>query len=448
MRFCPTGALLALAGMAGCAAYQAAPLNLADPLQTSLQSLNHRLPDGGVISLAAPLSLKALGALAVLNDPDLAAARTQTGVAEADLLAAGLLPDPSLSFGFAALLGGPADAPAISGSLGEDVSALITYRVNGAAAQAGLAAVNAGILWQEWQVAAQAEQLAISVAGDDGIIASLRSNRAALAALNDATAAQVAAHNLTITEASASLAALAGTDSALDSAVAARAADLDQLDLLLDLQPRTEIAVALPVLPPFDARLAAKAIATLPDRRPDLIALRYGYEQADARLRAAILMQFLPINIGAAGGRDTSKVLSIGPQVTVDLPLFDRNQGGVAQAEASRAQLAAQFRASLASADAAAAALITRIGVLQRESAAADAADAAAAAVAGQAAAAQDNGALDARNATDLITAAAERRRAAIDLRAQLLTARLSLNTLLGIGLPALAGPAAPPDAS
>ncbi|MDE1896159.1 MAG: hypothetical protein KGH91_03685 [Rhodospirillales bacterium] len=104
--------------------------------------------------------------MAVQQDPDMAAARAQTGIAQAELLAAGTPPDPSLYIGFEALLGGPASMSFIAGSLVEDVSPLITSSVNVNAAKAHLLQVNAGILWQEWQVAAQAEQLGVALSGE------------------------------------------------------------------------------------------------------------------------------------------------------------------------------------------------------------------------------------------------------------------------------------------
>jgi hypothetical protein len=82
------------------------------------------------IRVNAPLSVRRVAVLAVLNDPDLIAARAQHNMAQAELLSAGLLPDAVISGGFTALIGGPGDASAISGSLMQDVSALITYSVN------------------------------------------------------------------------------------------------------------------------------------------------------------------------------------------------------------------------------------------------------------------------------------------------------------------------------
>jgi hypothetical protein len=102
-----------LLGLAGCASYHKSPLDLTPPLKSSFSALDHRLPDGAFIPLTLPSRAQNVAALAVLNDPDLVAARAQHGVAHADLLSAGLLPDPSVTGGFAALISGPGSVPAI-----------------------------------------------------------------------------------------------------------------------------------------------------------------------------------------------------------------------------------------------------------------------------------------------------------------------------------------------
>jgi outer membrane protein TolC len=443
----PLLALGAVCGLAGCASYHKAPLQLSAHLAASPSGLDRRLPDGRTIPVTPPLPARDIAALAVLNDPELIAARAQAGVAQAELLNAGLLPDPSINAGFAALISGPADVPAISGGLTQDLSALITYSVNRQAAKAGLAQVNAGILWQEWQVATQAEQLCITLDSDARLIATLRADRTQLERVNQATAAQVGAGNLTLTAQSASMAALAATDTALNATLQTRDTDRDQLDALLGLQPGVVLEATLPQVAPVDPARARQAVATLARRRPDLIALRYGYAQADAKLRAAILTQFLPISLGGTAGRDTSRVVSAGPQLNLNLPLFNRNRGNIAIARASRAQLAAQFTASLDSAESGANALILRIGVLQTQSEAASRQAIAARRMAAEARRAFAQGALDALGAVNLETAAADREREAITLHAQLLAARLALNAVLGIGLPPIIAPARNPSA-
>ncbi len=424
--------------LAACAAYHPAPLVTIPHLHSQLGTLCLTRPDGGAISVAAPLSLPDVAALAVLNDPDLIAARAQHDVADAELLSAGLPPDPSISGGFGALLGGPGSMPSIAAGLTQDVSGLITYKANRQAAKAGLAQVDAGILWQEWQVASQAEQLAVNLEADQAIIASLRQEVALLGPIDAATQVQIAQSNQTMVDGATSLAALGTAQSALDAAMQTSAHDHDQLDALLGLLPGTAVPLApVAVLPPAPGILAPE-IATLAQRRPDLIALRYGYTQADARLRAAILTQFLPISLGVAGGRDTSGVNTVGPQVTLTLPLFNHGRGAIAAASATRAALAAQYQASLASAAGGAQALYASILLLQTQAATAEAQAEEVATTATSARQAFTAGQISAPAFAILQSGADERQRTAIALRAQLQTAEISLATMLGLGLPPL----------
>jgi outer membrane protein TolC len=428
---------LLLAALAGCTTYQAAPLPASAALQPSLAALPHELPDGRVVDISAPLAAQDVAALAVLNDPDLKAARAQHGVAKAELLAAGLPPDPSFTGGFAALLGGPGTMPAISASLTQDIGALITYRADKQAARAGLAQVDAGILWQEWQVAAQAEQLVVTLQADRATLASLQADDAVLSGIDQATQGQIARNNLTLNEGAASMAALAGVQSTLDTATQNAARDQDQLDALLGLLPGTAIALApAQIAPPPDD--LAVALASLPQRRPDLIALRYGYAQADAKLRAAILTQFLPLSVGAAGGRDTTGVDSAGPQVTLTLPIFNHNRAAVSAAEATRAVLGAQYQAALAAAAGGAQSLSATLALLRTQAAAAQSQADAAGQMAAGAQKAFAAGQISAPALATIQTIAGERTRAAIALDAQLQTAEISLATLLGLGLPPL----------
>ena len=123
------------------------------------------------------------------------------------------------------------------------------------------------------------------------------------------------------------------------------------LDILLGLSPD----VTLPLdsrlsLPPIDPAGVAAMLPTLGDRRPDLIALQLGYRSEEEKVRTAILAQFPALVVGGAGGRDTTDVRSAGPQITMDLPIFDRNQGNIAIETATRRKLHDEFSARISTA--------------------------------------------------------------------------------------------------
>jgi outer membrane protein TolC len=85
------------------------------------------------------------------------------------------------------------------------------------------------------------------------------------------------------------------------------------------------------------------AFASLGQRRPDLLALRSGYEEQDERYRAALLGQFPRLDIGFTRGRDTSAIYTSGIAVTVTLPLFNGNRGNIAVEKATRESLYEEY---------------------------------------------------------------------------------------------------------
>ena len=88
----------------------------------------------------------------------------------------------------------------------------------------------------------------------------------------------------------------------------------------------------------------------LEKRRLDLVALALGYDSQEASLRAAIKAQFPKIGLSFAKANDTSNVRTHTYGVTIDLPLFDRNQGNIAIARATRQQLFDEYVARVSEA--------------------------------------------------------------------------------------------------
>jgi outer membrane protein TolC len=87
-------------------------------------------------------------------------------------------------------------------------------------------------------------------------------------------------------------------------------------------------------MPPLEELLKG-----LENRRLDLMALRLGYQSEEETLRQAVLEQFPKVNLGFNTGRDDTNVHTVGFGVTVDLPIFDRNQGAIATEKATRQRL-------------------------------------------------------------------------------------------------------------
>jgi outer membrane protein TolC len=351
-------AVLAMAmalGVAGCATYRPLPLGQGSGA-AEVARLGVPLAAMPVPELAAHrfdpadgLDVTEVAMLAVANSPGLKVQRDALGIARAQAFAAGLLPDPQLSLG--------EDLPYHSGSgltkaynlgISEDVSALLQRSSRKHAANAQAEQVNLDLLWAEWQTIARARLLFDQVLSLRAQQLELDAEQRALAPVDKAVRTALAAGNLSYDGASAGLNAMADVRRrAVDNAVALHQAKSD-LRQLLGLAPTAPLdLVGAPYRDDPDPAQLKAALADLPRRRPDLLALQAGYRAQEATLRGAILAQFPAITLGLNRARDTSNVTTRGFSIGLTLPLFDRNRGNIAIETATRQQLKDDYAARL-----------------------------------------------------------------------------------------------------
>src|SRR6516162_10277660 len=93
-------ASLTLLLLQACQGYAPLPLNRQAGLAEHLSDLEFG-------NVPRPLSIVAVSLLAAANNPDLRAARAERGIVAAQVVQAGILPNPSLAAGYGFLLGGP-----------------------------------------------------------------------------------------------------------------------------------------------------------------------------------------------------------------------------------------------------------------------------------------------------------------------------------------------------
>src|SRR5579884_3486887 len=245
--------LAACVALGGCASYHPLPLPRRPDLATSLAQLDLSLPRRGArapafrVDIAKPLSLDQIGLLAILNNPDLKSAPGEIGVARGRFLQATLLPNPSASFSYGALLGGPGITSAITASLAQDIAALIVHDARVRSARARVYQVDADLLWREWQVAQKARQLAVDLYWGERAIALTRRESELIAGEIAQVRTAIAAGNLTIAALSPLLAAQAAAAQSLAAQQLARLKDWQALDALLGLVPNVRFAIARPV---------------------------------------------------------------------------------------------------------------------------------------------------------------------------------------------------------
>lgn len=424
--------------VAGCAHYTALPLATDPPLARSLTAL-----DG--IATAAPLTVEQVVALALANNPDLKAARLRRGVAAGQATQAGIIANPSLSGAFLPLLSGAGTVPAWNLGLAQDIKSLITYRSRRRAADATTRQVAADVVWQEWQVAGQARQIATDLIVNRRSRASYDAAYRLLAGRNAKLEQALAARTVTLLTVAPDRVALQVARASLNTLDQTQLALAHQLNALLGLAPDVVVPlVADPVLPPFDPATIRAELATLPARRPDLLALRLGYASADEQLRQAILSQFPDLILGGTASSDSSKVINGGPNVQVGLPIFDRNQGNIQIARATRAQLNAEYAARLAATTGTVGALLVEYEQLSAQLAVARRDLPAARLAATRAEAAFGASNIDERGYVDLVSNRFTREQEIMTLELALLDRQIAIQTLIGTGLPTADLPADP----
>lgn len=338
------------AALLGCAHYRSRPLPTAPDLQKTPQltvpAKQFWLP-GLPPHPVSPQGLDetTVMTLAVFNNPDLKAARLQAGVAGAQMLEAGLLPDPQLDVNFAA------SALNYGGMMGlsQEIQALITRGASQAAAKSAAQQVNLDILWQEWQVAEKARELFIQTRADEQLQSVFASTRLLLQDRYRRDHAAMQRGDETAGIVAADLNALVSADTSLRQLQAERNVNWHALNALLGLDPRAKLHLIGPATAPaltkeeFD-----RAVASLPRRRADLLALQAGYQSQEENLRRAVLAQFPAMSAGVEFERDPVEgVNSIGPQVAMTLPLFNRNRGQIAIQKATRELLRQTYQARL-----------------------------------------------------------------------------------------------------
>jgi outer membrane protein TolC len=428
---CVGGALGFL--LAACASYQALPLKTRAELKHKLSELDYT-----GVRIDRPLSVYDIAVLAVENNADLKATRTQRGVARAQVLEAGLLPNPSINVSYGFLLNPPvAIFDSITAGITQDIQKTITLQGRLRTAQAAALQVDASILWEEWQLIGKARLLVFDLVELEKQHKVLMDYTSALRGRFERGRRALSEGNVTLSTVAPDLQAYNETRKDLNDLERDLEDKRHDLDALLGLAPEVMIPLQtqLQVLQ-VDPKAVMAALADLADRRPDLIALQLGYRSQDEKFRGAIVGQFPALTFGPTYSRDTSDVRTFGPNLTMDLPIFDRNQGNVAIEKATREQLRAEFNARLQGAHGEVLASLATQRLIGRQLDEERAELPVLQGFANQAESAMNAGNIDERAYVDLISANFAKKRTVLQLEQLLLEQQVAIATLIGAGMP------------
>jgi outer membrane protein TolC len=341
---------------------------------------------------------------AVDQNARLRAARAERGIARAELIEAGILPNPrvegSVDFPVA---GKDAQVLGYGAGISWNVTPLLSRGARVSAAEENLSSTDLEIAWQEWQVAQAARLHAVR-----GIYLKRRLRLAQeleqqaerrLEALREARRTN-AVTELEVTNAERALAEARVTSLEVERSLAAERIDLNTT---LGIGPTREVLLDDSFKPRGTFPSANRLLEDVSRRRLDLVGLQHAYRSHDEALRAATLAQFPPLEVGIRGGRDVDRVVSAGVTVSFDIPFFDRNQAAVARERALRTQVESEYAVRLLEARADVLRAINEITVVRKQLIAARAASDASANLAEQARVASLNGGLSPLVAADLL---------------------------------------------
>jgi cobalt-zinc-cadmium efflux system outer membrane protein len=313
--------------------------------------------------------------IALYSNPALRAIRDRRGLAAAQLIQAGILPNPLVSYTRDFVTGGNTvgTVTAYNFTAAWEFTALIPFLPKQTAARKNFRSVDLDVAWQEWQIAVNARTAVYRVLGLDAQVARAREATEGLQLSTDAVRKATEAHEKTVLD----LAAVEASSQDSRATMLALEQDFEHqrlgLNKILGVEPETKVALreGLSLPTHLDQPDERDLRANIESRRLDLLGLHKGYESQDATVRATILAQFPKMSVAFVRASDTTNVHTDGFNVTVDVPIFDRNQGVIASERATRQRILDEYNQRVFEARSDIAVAIADIRALDRQIAAA-----------------------------------------------------------------------------
>src|SRR5438270_10948711 len=248
--------------------------------------------------------------IALYSNPALRAIRDRRGLAAAQLIQAGILPNPVVSYARDYVTGGNTvgTTNAYTFSAGWEFSALIPFLPKQTAARRNLRSIDLDVAWQEWQVAMNARVAVYRVLALDAQVARAREANRGLQQSTGAMREALNKHEKTVLD-------LSAVESASQDSLATMLG-LEQefgrqrlgLNKVLGAEPAMNIRLRAGLTLPTHVDVANEheLLSNVESSRLDLLGLRQGYESQDATVRAAILAQFPKMSAAFVEASDTT----------------------------------------------------------------------------------------------------------------------------------------------
>ena len=439
--------------LSSCASYHPLPLSnasvqqrlrtpAAKALQIAAAQLHHPLFAPVPLNLRRGLGPDQAAILAVILTPKLRADRDRRGLAVAQLIQAGILPNPTIGYTRDFVTGGATHGTVTAfGFTGSwDISALVSHNAKVAAARANVQAISLDVAWTEWQTAVAAKLALYRVVALEAELIRAKEIASDQQQTVDTLQAAVDRHEKTVLDLAAAQASREDAHATVLTLEQERDRQRLELKKAVGVLPETELPIEQGVAIPSVLQLPSEGelVADLENRRLDLMGLRQGYQSQEQTVRAAVLAQFPKVVLGFnPHSSDTTNVHTAGFGITIDLPIFDRNQGNIAIETATRQKLFDEYVARVFEAHSDIATAVADIRSLNRQVAAAEAALPVLQHLVDIAKEALDQGAADVLGYFQAKTNLNQKSLQIIKLKQQLVDSRIDLELASGRYLPA-----------
>ncbi len=326
--------------LAGCASYSPMPLNK-ENLNKAF-SLDNIKKDPALyykVAFHKPLNLDELAKLAVLNNKALKTYRDSVGIANAQILKARTIPNPNMSLDAArpimGNIAGAYDPYDIIPSF--NIGFLFSRNANIKSATFQTEATRLEIAYKEWETAEQTKLDAVKLLFlQDALknynekLYSYKKSYMLIKLLYNKGLSTVSELNL----ARANLYRAEFSFIKINKNIKGLNANLKTL---LGLPPSYKLNISNIK---FKIKLPPETVLNKDIKsRLDLEAFKIAYKAQEERLRAAILSQFPMMSINTPFSSDNANIQTIGFGINISVPLFNRNQAGIAKETATRKQM-------------------------------------------------------------------------------------------------------------
>ncbi len=322
-------------------------------LEFKANKIHHPLLKPLSINFSDGISPDEAAVIAVIANPLLKSERDRKKIARAQVIQAGLLPNPQLSLSLEFPTAGATHDTFTAYGLGLDwdVSSLITRGSRLSSAKWNQEAINLEIAWKEWLTAERARLNWLR------LYWSLEKKKLLKKwALDCQKRVKLLRKAVRYGTETAPALSSAQTELAKVKAQAAKNRENIQgqlaiLKRVMGLPPEYDLILQkLNFKVPLTGlvkRQIKEATNDFLDRRLDVLALKAACKARNEEVKVAILSRFPRIGIGILHARDTGDVITTGPSVIIEIPIFDQRQGQLARAKAQGIKALDEYQARI-----------------------------------------------------------------------------------------------------